>query len=297
MKKKIPTIITHHAEIYYTGNCGYAFDCTKWINEECQRCKNPKEVTWNFMFANPHRNWSRLYRSLKKFDTDRLYYTTVSPWLKDRFNLSLLSKGYSCDVVFNGIDTKIFSRKPIDTINKSNMLKPLEYIIYVSSNFDPIDKNDIKGGYYIIELAKLMPEAQFVIVATNNTNCDELPSNIFLWGKASCQEELARLYSNAAVTVLTSRKETFSMICAESLSCGTQVAGFMAGGPESISLMEYSKFVEFGNTELLKHAVEELKGNKYDRDELSLLAHEVYSLENMTSGYEIIYKRLLDKQR
>ena len=29
-KKKIPTVLTLHAEFMYTGNCGYAFDCNKW---------------------------------------------------------------------------------------------------------------------------------------------------------------------------------------------------------------------------------------------------------------------------
>lgn len=29
-KHHIPTVITNHAEFYYTGNCPHAFDCDRW---------------------------------------------------------------------------------------------------------------------------------------------------------------------------------------------------------------------------------------------------------------------------
>jgi pyruvate/oxaloacetate carboxyltransferase len=41
------------------------------------------------------------------------------------------------------------------------------------------------------------------------------------------------------------------MICAESLSFGSPVVGFKARGPETISLKDYSDFVEQGETEEL----------------------------------------------
>ena len=41
---------------------------------------------------------------------------------------------------------------------------------------------------------------------------------------------LAEYYSLVDVTVITSFHETFSMVVAESLSCGTPIVGFKAGG-------------------------------------------------------------------
>ena len=38
------------------------------------------------------------------------------------------------------------------------------------------------------------------------------------------------------LTVLTSKRETYGMACAESLACGTPVVAFLAGGTESIAL-------------------------------------------------------------
>ena len=59
----------------------------------------------------------------------------------------------------------------------------------------------------------------------------------------------------ANLTLLTSYRESFSMVTAESLCCGTQVAGFMAGAPETIAIPEYSTFVEYGNIDLLQTKV------------------------------------------
>lgn len=59
-------------------------------------------------------------------------------------------------------------------------------------------------------------------------------------------KKLAYYYSMASVTVIASEKETFSLVTAESLCCGAPVVGFKCGGAESISLGEYSVFVEYG---------------------------------------------------
>ena len=59
----------------------------------------------------------------------------------------------------------------------------------------------------------------------------------------------------ADLTLVTSRRETYGMVCAESLSCGTPIVGFMAGGTESIALPQFSEFVEYGNIEALRQAI------------------------------------------
>lgn len=291
---KIKTVITHHAEIYYTGGCGYTFECKKWINEQCRGCETPKKVTGCKFFANPHRNWLRMEKAFKAFNNNTLYYTTVSPWLKSRFEQSPFAQDYPCDVVMNGIDVNIYNRKPYSQIIRERGLAQYNYILYVSARFDPSNINDIKGGFYIKEIAQKMPKEKFVVVATENHNCNHLPSNVILWGKASGQEELSELYSNAKITLLTSKKETFSMICAESLCCGTPIVGFLSGGPETISIHDYSEFVEYGNIDKIICAIEKITMKKYDRDRLAFEAQTKYSRKAMTDNYIIVYNKLLN---
>ena len=128
-------------------------------------------------------------------------------------------------------------------------------ILHVTSSFS-LDKKDPKGGWMIVQLANMLPNIRFVVVCLNNqVKEDELPINIHLWGAAKNREELASLYSAANVTLVLSKRETYSMVTAESLCCGTPVVGFLAGGPESIAIEKYSAFVEYGDLNAIKESI------------------------------------------
>jgi len=114
-------------------------------------------------------------------------------------------------------------------------------------------------------------------------------------GRLDNQDTLAQYYSMADLTILTSKRETFSMVVAESLCCGTPVVGFQAGGPESIALPEYSEFVEQGNVEALKKAVLHVLSQKMGRDDIAKTAGNVYSGERMVREYLQIYEELMEE--
>jgi glycosyltransferase involved in cell wall biosynthesis len=78
----------------------------------------------------------------------------------------------------------------------------------------------------------------------------KFPDNVIPIARTANQHKLAEYYSMADCFVICSDKETFSMTCAESLCCGTKVAGFKAGGPESI-FKENAEFCEHGEVEEL----------------------------------------------
>lgn len=296
-KHHIKTVLTHHAELYYTGTCGHAFNCEKWLKDECRGCETPNESTESYHFANPHRHWKQMAEALKDFTPDTLRNTAVSPWLGNRVKKSSMMSRFDCDVVLNGIDTEIYHHREATSHVKEKLGVLINhYALYVSANFDPANKDDIKGGYYIVELAKMLPRMMFVVVSTTSAHTNSLPANIVFWGKAESQTELAELYSNAAMTVLTSKRETFSMICAETLCCGTPVVGFFAGGPESIAIPEYSSFVDYANMEQLATAAKELYGKKFDSEAISEEAIAKFSRKAMTDGYRESYKRLLESR-
>ena len=295
-EQKIKTVITHHSEILYTGCCSHSYDCDLWIEKKCMKCGIPHYVTGSNYNANPHRMWLCMENAFSYFKPENVIMTAVSPWVENRSKLSQYLRPFECITVFNGVDTGVFCRK---SVYDSSILFSLpcdfrNYAIFVSAGFNPSDKGDIKGGYFLIELAKKMPERNFLVVATSQNIEISMPANVFVWGRASSQEELAILYSNASLTVLTSKKETFSMVCAESLCCGTPVVGFNAGGPESISIPEYSRFVEQGNIEALAAAIREIEKQSMNRGEISQKASLLYSKEVMSLKYLEVYKKLCE---
>ena len=293
---KIKTVVTHHAEFFYTGNCPHSFECNKFVDAQCEGCGNRFYATSNRIFANPHKNWLRMCQAVNSFRKEDLLFVSVSPWVKERSLTSSIVNHYPCETVYNGLDTNLFHyRERRDVVEKRLALGNRKLVLHVTPNFNPMDKSNIKGGYYVVELAKKMPQLRFLVVASFSENTRNLPDNIQLWGKASSQDELAQLYSTASVTLLTSKKETFSMVTAESLCCGTPVVGFKAGGPESIALEKYSRFVEYGNVEALCSNIHQVIKQAYVKELVSSECKSIYSKEVMGKNYLEIYQNLLSK--
>lgn len=292
-ENNIKTVITNHAELYFTGSCGYAYDCMNFVSNQCRNCPNKRYATGGaYAFGNTHRNWKLMHRAFCYFKKGNLAFTAVSPWTRERFYLSPITKGFDCSVTLNGLDVDTFyKRKDVSGVRERLGNNP--YIVWVSANFNPLDKTDVKGGWYMVELAKLMTKHRFVVVSTSTSDTENMPANLYLWGMAKDQNELAQLYSAAKLTVLVSRKETFSMVTAESLCCGTPVVGFRAGGPETIAIPEYSRFVEQADTQALAGAIEEMLRIEYDRQVISDEARAIYSPKAMATQYIEAYEKLL----
>lgn len=291
-ENKIKTVVTNHAEFYYTGGCGHAFDCEKWMTG-CSECQEPKYGR-RFPIDNASYVWRNFKSVFEKFQPENLIVTSVSPWVTERAKKSPYLSKFRHRTVLNGLNTEVFHH----VLNKKLQEKlpcnrPI--ILHVTPNFS-ISPLSIKGGRYVIELARIMPDCTFVVAATNSSVPTEaLPDNMILWGRAKNQQELAQLYSLADVTVIASKRETFNMTVAESLCCGTPVVGFKAGGPESIALPQYSSFVDYGDVWKLSEKLKLFLEIKTNKVEVSESAIKQYSSNRMTSDYLSVYTELLNK--
>lgn len=259
---KIKTVLTLHAEFMYTANCGHALDCDKW-KTGCGHCPRLRQETRSWFFDRTHKSWQKMKEAFDGFNNN-LIVVSVSPWLKERAEQSPILQGKRHYVVLNGLDTNIFHPYDTGDLKKKHGLKSEKVIFHATPDFND-NPGHIKGGYYIIKLAEIMKgENVKFIVAGKYREGLNVPDNVILLGQVKDQTTLAKYYSMADVTVLTSKKETFSMVTAESLCCGTPVVGFKAGAPEQIAIPEYSRFVEFGNLNELKEAIIDfLKINRY----------------------------------
>jgi glycosyltransferase involved in cell wall biosynthesis len=290
---QIKTILTLHAEFMYTANCGYAFDCNKW-KTGCGHCPRLKQETRSLLFDATAYSWWRMKRAFNGFK-ENLVIASVSPWLMQRAKLSPILADKKHVVVMNGLDTEVFHHYSINHLRAELGIRNDEKVIFhATPNFTDNPKH-IKGGRFVIELAKRMPHIRFVVAGPIYGEPPRVPSNVLLLGSVTDPNRLAMLYSMADMTLLTSKKETFSMVCAETLSCGTPVVGFQAGAPEQISLSEYSCFVEYGNVDLLSIESSKMISQAFDHSEIAKKAKEKYSKEVMAQGYINLYKSLLNQ--
>lgn len=282
--QRIKTVITLHAEFMYTANCGYAFDCDQW-KTGCKTCPNKSKSTKSLLFDRTGVAWARMYAAFSGFEKDCVL-CPVSPWTEGRAKQSDIMKHFSYNTVYNGVDTeKAICYKP-DVAKKENT------VLNVTAYF--CDKHDhIKGGEHIVELAKRMPDVTFWVAGRADPDVT-VPENVILMGEITNQKVLADLYQQATLSVIVSKKETFSMPCAESLCCGTPMVGFKAGAPEQISLRQYSEFVEYGDVDKLECVIRNwLNRNDLDAERIATEAAQVYSSQTMVNKYIDVYRSMI----
>lgn len=290
---QIPTVITLHAEFMYTANCGHAYECEKW-KTGCGHCSRFREADRSLFWDRTHRSFLLMKRSFKNFD-QFLRIVSVSPWLQERAVLSPVFAGKKHSVILNGVNTDIFHFSGNCEKEKSRKI-----VLHVTALFRD-EEDDPKGGGYILKLAERMKEENVLFLIAGKSELTSnmaLSQNVVLLGNVRDQNQLAAYYNKADLTVIASRRETYSMVCAESLCCGTPVVGFKAGAPETISIPDYSEFVEYGDLDSLQKCIEKWLNYKgvSNKQKISQQAIEKYNRVRMVERYKEIYNELLSER-
>lgn len=290
-KNKIKAVYTLHAEFPYTGGCGHAYDCRGW-QTGCGNCPIRKEATQSVFLDRTKRTYRKLKKTYALFDKELLSFTAVSPWLLSRAKASPLIGDFPIYTVLNGVDTNIFRPTSGEAIKeKLSLAEGEKMLFHATASFNP-HADTLKGGKYILSLCeKLKEEKVRIVVAANYGEIADPPKNLSFVGRVASAEELAAYYAAADLTVLVSKRETFSMPTAESLSVGTPVVGFQAGGPESIASPAYSEFCEYGNVDALCEAIKKWIPFKQEKGVNAEENIALYSKEAMLDGYMTVYQK------
>lgn len=292
-EQNIPTVVTMHAEFLYTGGCGHALDCRKWLTG-CNSCPQFKSLNSqlpnSWLFDKCSEYWSGLQSAYADFK--KLRITCVSPWVRSRAIQSPFFVPEKVSVINNGVNVSIFKPSPtVALATKHGISSDDDIYLHVTPDFNC----SIKGGKYVVEIAKRLkkdfPTARIIVVG----KCDKIdsyPDNMIFVPHTSDTAELASYYSLAKATILTSERETFSMVTAESLCCGTPIVGFEAGGPESICTEGFAKFCKFGDVDTLYKNLIELK----KESGIASIYGPIFSDKNMVDGYLNVYQKLLTER-
>lgn len=296
-KNNIPTVITNHAEFFYTGNCPHAYDCEKF-KTGCGNCSFSFDAVRPFRFDRTAYEWKKMKQCFNSFKNVTMI--AVSSWGEDRLKQSPITSSLKTCVINNGIDTtNVFKPSGYKELKNSLNIKEDELVLlHVSASFTDKEE-DLKGGKYVIQVATNLLKKKIKVVVVGPIHLKEdtkIPDNMILVGPIRDQKVLAQYYSMADLTVIASRRETYGMVCSESLACGTPIVGFKAGGPETISLKEFSEFVNYPDVLALKDCVERWIVKKNRLKDISIKAREAYSSEKMAEEYYRVYKNILRKR-
>ena len=254
-KKRIPVVWTFHCEYMYTGKCGYAYECTNWLNG-CGNCKAIKDYPKSLWFDQT----MKMLADKKRVLTDyRFTIVTPSQWLAERTRQTFL-KNNKIIVINNGIDTQtiFFPRK---RTTKFPSLEGKKVILSVAPNI----MDERKGGKYVLELGEKLKDSNVIFVMIGTDETKQYSENIYFVERTKNQVELAEWYSMADAFLICSTMENFPTTCLEALSCGTPVIGFNCGGTPETAPFPFGQFVSLGDYESLKKIVLNLNTTNEER--------------------------------
>lgn len=293
-RNNIKTIVTQHAEFFYTGSYTHVPEAsTQWLNGSREKLIGAKKLTNSWFFNKTYQSITKMKSIFRDFEN--LTIVSVSPWLTNRSMKSYVMQNKQHLTILNGIDTNnIFYPRVDDELREKLGIVDRKIILHVTSGFD----NPIKGSIYMIKIAERLKGEDIVFLFIGvETPTISLPNNCINLGVIKNANELAKYYSISDLCVITSKVETFSLVVAESLSCGTPVVGFKSGGPESIAIAEFSSFVEFGDIDGLVNEIQHwTKYKNNNRGYISKKAHELYSSEIMAHNYFQLYEKCFNKE-
>jgi glycosyltransferase involved in cell wall biosynthesis len=288
-KKEIATVITLHDCWFFTGKCCHytVQGCYKW-KTECGNCPRLKKdnISWFFdRTTKMHRDKKRLIGGIRE-----LAVVGVSDWIANEAKQSFLSSAKIITRIYNWLDLEIFKpvnaddlRRRLDLINKF-------VILGVSSGW-----SDAKGLESFLELAKVIPEDMRIVLVGRLSNDVKLPDNITHIRETHDTDEMVELYSMADVFVHLSPEETFGLVTAEALACGTPAVVINSTANPELVETGCGFISETGEAnEILQKIVRiQESGKKSFSENCRNHAKSNFSKEERVKDYIQVYKRLL----
>lgn len=289
-KSEKNTIWTLHDCWSFTGHCTYFSyaQCDKWMNG-CNTCSQKRSYPSSAFIDNSRKN----YRIKKELFTSLENMTIVTPsqWLADLVTHSYLAK-YPVRVIHNGIDINVFKPVASEAVREKLGLGDRFIILGIASTWD-----QRKGLNHFIELSKMInDDCIIVLVGLDEKQIAKLPPNIVGINRTSNINKLAQIYSAADVFVNLSVEETFGLVTAEALACGTPAIVFDSTPGVEIVADGCGYIAEIGNIRAVKKFIDQVKkkGKEIYSEQCVERVNLMFEKTKQYEEYLILYRRLCE---
>ncbi len=210
-----PVIWTLHDCWAFTGHCCHyqRANCIKW-KTGCHHCPLTRLYPQSILFDNSRSNFKRKKEIFNLPENIRL--VTVSKWLESQVEESFL-KSKKIQTIYNGVNLSVF--KPLDqtSLKEKNGFAGKKIILGVANVW-----SEGKGLKAFLDLSKLLSIDQVIIlIGLSKKQIQGLPKGIVGISRTNNVSQLAEYYNMADVFVNPSIAETFGMVTAEAMACGT----------------------------------------------------------------------------
>lgn len=209
---KIPVVIMLHDCFPFTGKCVHfeSQRCNKW-KSGCGSCPLNKIDFPSLIFDMTH----KMLLDKKKWyhGNECIGVVGVSKWITSKARDGVFPNNAIFETIYNYVDADIFNIRDGNYFK----IKNKKIILGVSTFWD-----DRKGLFKFIELSELLPE-KYIIVLVGKIPEKHKNRSIVNIDAISDPEEMSYIYSSANVLLQLSEQESFGLVVAESLACGTPV--------------------------------------------------------------------------
>lgn len=292
---QIPVLWTFHDCWSFTGKCAHYSNasCDKW-KTGCFDCPNLQTYP-DSSFDGSRKNYQ--YKKRCFTDLKKLHIVCNSDWLKLQVEESFF-KGAEITRIYNGVDTDVFYPKTANDVKKAAEKYGIDLgkktILGVSS----VWKAD-KGLQVFLKLAQTIPtEYQVVLVGVSHSQKQTLSKSVIAIERTENTQELATLYTLADVLVNASKEETFGMVPAEAMACGTPVVVSSSTACPEIVDQSVGLVVSMDSIEELMNAVDVVCNNGKAKYSASCVARvrDNYSVEEMNIQYYDLYRHVIKEE-
>ena len=284
---KKPIVWTLHDSWAFTGGCHLPLECERY-KESCGSCP--------VLNMGKEFDLSRVVWELKKENWKDLDLTIVSPskWMGQCARESSLFKDFRVEVISNPLDVDVFKKIDREVAReKLGLDKEKKYILFGAVNAVR-DKN--KGFEFLKEAIAQMKikGVELLVFGSNKKEKVDVDIPVRNLGFVDREEDLAKIYAAADLTVIPSISENQPNLALESLSCGTPVCGFDIQGLKEVILDEkLGLLAKAYKPKDLKDKIEEVLLRETDRDFLSKYVQTNFNFFKIGKEYKELFEDIL----
>lgn len=219
----IPTVITLHDCWPFTGKCTYPIQtgCVRWMHEGCHDCPQLRTDNVNPTFFFDRTAVCYSDKRLWFGAIPRLGVVGVSDWITEEARRSFLGEKNPVRI-YNWIDRSAFCPMPRREVSVLRswlgVCEGERLVLFASSNL-----SHRKGYDVLASLPERLDGHSRVVYIGSNREGLPIPETVKAIGPVRNQAELALYYSAADICINTTKCETFGLVTAEALACGTPV--------------------------------------------------------------------------